>query len=109
MRFAIHLNMEWKPTKEANEHLIGIVRNFSREGFSFASENFDLKPKETVELRLKHPQKNKFVSVSGDIVWKRQLKNRCLAGIKLRDMDNEAKSEILDYAYNRWVKTRGYY
>ncbi len=87
-------------------YLVGVTRNFSCEGFSFVSEDFDIKPQETIEFRIKYPEKNKYVTVLGDIVWKRQVRDRGLAGIKIRDMDSETKREILKYAYDRCVKRR---
>jgi hypothetical protein len=96
MRFDIPLNIEFKPTKEATEYSWGVTRNFSYEGLSLESENFDLKPKENLELRLKFPQSDMFVFLLGDVVWKRQSGRQCLAGIKLREIDKETKSEILE-------------
>ncbi len=44
-----------------------------------------------------------FVSVLGDIIWKRQVGDKCLMGVIIRDIENEIKDEILDYAYDRWI------
>lgn len=101
IRFKTYLNLELKPQKEATDYLFGITRNFSQEGLSFVSENFSFEPKKTIELKVKHPQKDSFVSVLGDVVWKKHVRDRCLAGIKIRDMDKEVKSEILNYAHDR--------
>ena len=106
-RFKVLLNLEIKPTKMANEYLFGIIRNFSQEGFSFVSEKFDLEPNETIELRVKHPLRNTFIFAVGEIIWKRPVNDRCFAGIKLREMYKEAKDEILDYAYSRWIQAKG--
>ncbi len=106
-RFKILLNLEIKPTKVATEYLFGIIRNFSQEGFSFVSEKFELEPGENMELRLKHPLRNNFIFAFGEIIWKREVNNRCVAGLKLRAMDKDAKDEILKYAYDKQIKSKG--
>jgi c-di-GMP-binding flagellar brake protein YcgR len=104
IRFDIPLSVEFKLSEEAAEYFLGVTRNFSREGLGIVSQNFNLKPKDTIRLRLNLPDKDTFVSVLGNIIWKKRFKAKCLAGVRLREMDKEAKSEILDYAYNLWVE-----
>lgn len=107
IRFDVPLDMEFKPLKDRSEYLPGITINFSREGFCFETESRDLRMNEVLELKVKLPNKDMFTPVVGEIVWKKQLKDKYLAGIQLEDMDKEAKSEILDHAYNIWLeKTR---
>ncbi len=103
MRFNIYLDIELNSTKEVTEYLDGVTRNISFEGFSFVSENFNVKPKEKIKFSIKHPRKDMFVSVLGDIIWKRQVGDKCLMGVIIRDIENEIKDEILDYAYDRWI------
>ncbi len=104
LRFGIFLNLEIKPTKDATEYLSGITRNFSYEGFSFVSQSFDFEPQEAINVRIQHPREDTFVAVTGNIIWKREVSDRCFAGIKIREMDKEAKNEILDYAHDRWLE-----
>jgi c-di-GMP-binding flagellar brake protein YcgR len=104
IRFDIPLNVELMLLGDTSGYTMGVTRNFSREGLALVSQNFDLKPKETIHLRLNLPEKDTFVPVWGDIMWKKQLETKCWAGIKFREMDKETKSEILDYAYSLWVE-----
>ena len=99
MRFKILLEVEIKPAKETADYLPGVVINFSRNGFYFVSQDIDFKPKEIVELRVKHPQKNTFVL--GEIVWKKRYYNRCFLGIKSREMDKNTKNNILKESCNK--------
>lgn len=105
-RFDLHLNVELKPNQDYSTYMVGITRNFSREGFSFVSEHFTHNDSETLEFRMLHPQKGVKVPVHGNIVWKRQVRDRCLAGVKIVKMGSEHKSEILDYAYDRWLEAQ---
>lgn len=103
-RFDILLNIEFKPfKKEIPYYSSGLTNNFSLKGFCFESQDIDLESKEPLELRVKLPQDDTFVSVFGDIVWKRQLKGKCLAGIKLRETHEEAKAKILDCCSAMWL------
>lgn len=99
MRIDFHLDITLKTARGVSGDIIGVTSDFSREGFSFVSENFNLDPKETIKFRIKHPTKNTFVYALGRVAWKRQIRDRCLAGVKLREMDKD----ILNYAYNRWI------
>jgi tetratricopeptide (TPR) repeat protein len=99
-RFDILLNVKIKPNNESTEYLWGITGNFSHEGLSFESKSFNLEPKEPLDLTIQHPIKNTFISSFSDIVWKKDLNGICLTGVKFREIDEEAKNEILDFAYN---------
>jgi len=107
IRFKTLLNLEVKPYQISSEYLHGIVTNFSYDGLSFIieilPENFNLEPKETLELIIKHPAKDANISAFGEIVWKRQVNDRCCVGLKIREMDEEAKIEILEDAFNKQV------
>jgi hypothetical protein len=94
IRVDIHLDIEIKPTKDTTEYLVGVTRNFSHAGFSFVSEDFDIKPKELIKFRIKHPRKDTFVSVLGDIVWNKKIRDRCLVGIKFQDIESQIKARF---------------
>jgi len=56
------------------------------------------------ELSIKHPQEDRHIPVVGDVVWTKEVKPECLVGIKLVEMGKEAKLDILDYAYDKWLE-----
>jgi len=107
IRFKTILNLEFKPHKIPSEYLHGIVTNFSYDGLNFIieilSENFNSEPKETLELIIKHPAKDANISALGEIVWKRQVNDKCCVGLKIREMDEKAKIGILEDAFNKQV------
>ncbi len=105
MRLDVHLDMMLNPgTDISHNYIIGVTINFCREGFSFISENFKSTSKGPVEFRIKLPYKNKYTLISGDVVWKTQVRDRCLSGVKIRNLNEEVKREILDYSYSRWIE-----
>lgn len=105
MRIDTYLDMTLNPGKViSHNYVIGVTINFCREGFSFVSENFKFTSNGPMEFRIKLPHKDKYASASGDITWKTQVRDRCLAGVKIRQMDEEMKREVLDYSYNTWIE-----
>ena len=53
---------------------------------------------------MKLPHQDSFVTVMGSVAWKEQVKDKCWVGLEFVEMDKEAKSQILDYAYDIWVE-----
>ncbi|MDH4027583.1 MAG: PilZ domain-containing protein [Nitrospirota bacterium] len=104
IRFDIPLDMEFKLLNGPAEYYPGMTVNFSREGFCFETDKPDLKLNEILELKVKHPAKEMYVPIVGEIVWKKQTSTKHVAGIHFEDIDREAKSEILDHAYNIWLE-----
>ncbi len=102
-RFDIPLSVKFQPSTEAAEFCFGVTKNFSRGGLNFETNCFEHEPESTFELRVEIPQQNMFVSVLGDIVWKRRDGDKHITGIKIKAMDNEAKWDILDYGYITWL------
>jgi c-di-GMP-binding flagellar brake protein YcgR len=105
MRFDIPLNVEFTQPEEASDYYSGITINFSRQGFCFESEGPPLQTFTNVKLRVQIPGKEIFVPITGHIVWTQNLNNRFMAGVQIRDMNREAKSDILEYCYNTWLET----
>lgn len=104
MRFDIPLIMKFRPYKQTTGYCFGMTRNFSRRGFSFEAQNCGHEPMDPLELKIEVPFKNMFISAHGDIVWKKRSDSKLIAGVELRAMDKEARSEIMDYAYSTWVQ-----
>ena len=105
MRFDIPLNIEFKQPESASDYHSGITVNFSRHGFCFESEGPPLQASSNVELRVQVPGKEIFVPIIGHIVWTQNLSDRFMAGVQIRDMNREAKSDILEYCYDTWLET----
>ncbi|KPK02615.1 MAG: hypothetical protein AMK71_01640 [Nitrospira bacterium SG8_35_4] len=105
MRFDIPLNVEFKQSEATPYYCSGTTINFSRHGFCFESDGPPLQKASNVELRVQVPGKEVFVPVIGNIVWTQALNNRFLAGVQIRDMNREAKSDILEYCYDTWLDT----
>jgi len=88
-------------TKEIN--LPAKTKNFSRFGFCFRTENIILNERDEVDFMIKLPIDGTFSPLKGEIIWKMDKDNEISAGVLIREIDSRAKSEILEYAYNKWL------
>lgn len=105
IRFEIPLDVIFKPSDNSASYSSGITKNFSRSGCCIESGSAHLSLSDNLELKVKHPSKDVFVTASGNIVWKQQLgDDKWLLGLDILDMDKAAKSEILDFAYDIWLE-----
>ncbi|MBI4849344.1 MAG: PilZ domain-containing protein [Nitrospirae bacterium] len=104
IRFEVPLDVILPSTGNGGGHSTGVIKNFSREGCCIESNNLDSQLDETMEFRIRLPKKDLYTYVVGDVIWKQPLNNRCLTGIKFREIDKEAKIDILDFAYDTWIE-----
>ena len=104
MRFDIPLDVQFKPSIDAVSLSTGTTVNFSRSGLCFEARELDYNLNDIMEIKVKLPKKDDYISVTGDIAWMDKISDsRCLAGIIFRDIDSEAKNHILDHAYDSWL------
>lgn len=102
-RFDVPIKLTMETTKNGGSILTGTTKNLSRSGLCFETDNTDIQPDDRVELNIKIPESDASYPLLADVMWKQQVNNRCLTGVKIVSMDNEAKSEVLDYAYDMWL------
>ncbi len=93
-RVDVFLIVEFRPSGRKAEYTQGVTENVSAEGFSFDSQNHQLDPGEFIEIKLKHPQREFSVSVSGEILWKRESWYKCVTGIRYRDLDSDTELSL---------------
>lgn len=104
MRFDIPLDLKFRTSRQQSSFIEGHIRNFSRHGFCFETSSAVPDLHETMDFEIGLPDGTRFASATGDIVWRHSENEKYLAGIKIREMDKAAKSEILDYGYDRWIE-----
>lgn len=73
------------------------IHNFSREGLKLKINFVTLKPGSGMELELYVPEKGLSISLSGEIAWSKGVENSMEVGLKIKEMDEEAKNEILSW------------
>ncbi len=104
MRFDIPLDVEYATSDSKSIYRKGTTSNFSREGLGLVSSDYDFENNTSLELKVKHPRQENAISAMADIVWKTKLGDSWYAGLKIREIDKEAKMDILDIAYDEWVQ-----
>jgi c-di-GMP-binding flagellar brake protein YcgR len=104
MRFEAPLCVEFESASK-NDHFLGLIKDFSREGCSLIAQQFDFPLNSTIELKMQLPEQTGFAAVWGDVVWSKEQEGKHYAGIKFREIDSGVKQDILGYAYQRWVET----
>jgi cell division protein FtsN len=98
-RFDIDTPVEFKPLNESTEvYFYGIMKNFSFGGFGLETRYDDLEPGEKLEIQLKQPDIDLFVTDRAQVIWKdRRGRFERRMGIKLgiqfmeKDADNRIK------------------
>jgi len=95
-RVDLPIIVEFNQARQGAEHFRGLTRNFSCEGFSFEAMDFNYELNETLEVKLKFLRKGTFITVLGDVMWKKATQDRYMTGIKLKDMSSEIQKEFLE-------------
>ena len=73
------------------------IHDFSREGLKLKINFVSLEPGTSMELELYFPEKGLSTTLSAEIVWSKGGKNRMEVGLKIKEMDEETKNEILSW------------
>jgi c-di-GMP-binding flagellar brake protein YcgR len=81
------------------------VRDFSQEGLKLIV-NFNLILGSNMEIKIYLPEKNLITSIVGEVVWFKHAENRMEAGLKIKDMDQRAREEILNWILPKWLKDK---
>jgi len=78
------------------------VNNISREGLRLVL-SFDFSPGSDIDMSIVIPGKRASALVSGEIVWSRWKEDKWELGVRIKDIDKGAKSELLDLSYAKWL------
>ena len=81
------------------------VKDFSDEGLKLSLNFSKLKPGSTVDLKIYLPEKKIITLVSAEVTWNRYITDSLELGLKIKDIDKDAKEEILNWIFPRWLKT----
>jgi len=93
-RFDLPLIVKFRSTYGASHYSLGLAKNISCGGLSLETRDFNFIRFAKLELELRFPQGDAYVSLFGDVVWKKQDGNISYAGIKFRVEDDALKNEI---------------
>ncbi len=95
-RFNLPLVVSFRPTYGATDYTVGLLKNFSSEGLALEAENFSFIRFEHLELKLQFPQGNESYSLSGNVIWKKQSDDKCMAGVRFNTANNVEQNELFE-------------
>jgi len=95
-RFDLPLIVKFRPVNGKAMYSLGLLKNISCEGLNLEARGFNFITHENLELELKFPQGNSSVSLSGNVMWKKQDGRVNYAGIKFRHQDEDVRNEIIE-------------
>ncbi|MCD6228569.1 MAG: PilZ domain-containing protein [Candidatus Omnitrophica bacterium] len=101
LRFSTPLKVK---IKKEGLLFVGTILDFSRQGFRAVFDEFSFHPQELVKLEIQRPQKDVFIPGEGKIIWIKQKEKKWEVGVELKLFPPAVKGEILDYAYQDWLK-----
>ncbi|MBP7215784.1 MAG: PilZ domain-containing protein [Candidatus Omnitrophica bacterium] len=82
------------------------ILEFSREGLRLFIPKVNLFDKQSLKLRIYMPGATLPVLLKGSVKWMKQKEEGWELGAKIEDVNSEAKSEILEYAYKLWKEEK---
>ena len=95
-RQALPLEIKFRPTYGAKDYSTADTVNLSFDGLGMKAHNFSFIIHENLELLVDVPGNKDTVALFGDIVWKRQRGEHCLAGIKFRMKDKIMQAAAIE-------------
>ena len=79
-----------------------IVTDFSREGMRLVTRHFTSESHPEIEVRLDLPWNQKSTVIAGEVIWTHFHDSNIEIGVHITRIDDQTKSEILDYSYELW-------
>ena len=82
------------------------IHDFSRGGLKLIINFIPLDPGSDMELELYVPEKELRTSIKTEIVWKRFSDDKLEMGLKITNMEEETKSEIINWLAPTWSEKK---
>lgn len=95
-RVNLPLVVFFRPTYGATRFITGQMKNISSAGLAVEAEDFSFIKYESLELNLQYPPSNDSISLSGSVIWKKQNDDKCMAGIKFKNVDMKSWNHLLE-------------
>jgi hypothetical protein len=83
-------------TGKSPQHSLGLTKNFSQEGLSIETQDFDFIPNDNLKLELSPPKGGSKIPLMGNVVWKRQIENLNVAGIKFIFQNKKSQNKTME-------------
>lgn len=94
------MTLEGKPSLVEGARVI----DFSSEGLKLSVNFIDPNPGSSTEVMLYIPHKQLITSLTGEVVWSKHIKNKLEVGLKIKEIENQGRKDILDWVFARWLE-----
>ena len=94
------MTLEGKPSLVEEARVI----DFSSEGLKLIVNFIDPHPGTSTEVMLYIPHKQLITSLTGEVVWSKHIKNKLEVGLKIKEIENQGRKDILDWVFPRWLE-----
>jgi len=101
LRFNFAVDVEFKTSGDS---FSGRTNNVSRDGISFILQSCNVDTGSPFQFQIQNPQRKATIKACGNIAWKKQMGDECHLGLHFKDINKIDKSDILDSAYDNWLK-----
>jgi hypothetical protein len=93
-----------EPRAEAGS---AVIENVSREGIRVVLDmEAKLKPGSGLQFKIHNPEEGRSCSLNGEVIWAQSRSGKLEVGLKIKDVDECAKAELLEIGYEQWRRER---
>ena len=84
--------------------LHGEIKDFSRRGMCAILNTCSLNEKSDIQIDILRPDYNSHILANASVIWKKPLGEKCEVGLRFKNFPSQAKADILEYGYKKWLK-----
>jgi cell division septation protein DedD len=96
-RFDIFVVLEFRLLRDRTKPFLGVTKNVSCEGLCIDTQCVDFYEGDELEVTLKHPEADRFVTLPGKVIWKHKgSKFASMMGITLAEADLDSRTRMLE-------------
>jgi cell division septation protein DedD len=96
-RFDIFVVLEFRLLRDRAKPFLGVTKNVSCEGLCIDTQCVDFYEGDELEVTLKHPEADRFVTLPGKVIWKHKgSKFASMMGITLAEADLDSRTRMLE-------------
>jgi len=84
-----------------------MIKDVSREGIRVVLDMAaQPQPGSGLEFKIHNPEQGRSSSLNGEVIWARPKSGKIEIGLKIKDVDECAKADLLEIGYEQWRKNK---